>query len=98
MDQRKLVRTYSAGVFFGELDESTRSADGRRGLIRNARRIWYWAGAASLSELAERGTSNPDECKFPVAVAEIEVTDIIEVLSVTERAAAIIDSVPVWTR
>ena len=98
MDKRRLVRTYSAGVFFGELDEGTRSADGRRGLIRNARRIWYWEGAASLSELAERGTSKPDECKFPVAVAAIEVTDIIEVLSVSERAAASIDSVPVWTR
>ena len=98
MDKRRLVRTYSAGVFFGELDEGTRSADGKRGLIRNARRIWYWAGAASLSELADRGTSKPDECKFPVSVAEIEVTDIIEVLSVTPHAATNIDSVPVWTR
>jgi len=98
MDERQIVRTYSAGVFFGVLDESTRSANGKRGLIRDARRIWYWAGAASLSELADRGTSKPDECKFPVAVAAIEVTDIIEVLSVSERAAASIDSVPVWTR
>lgn len=94
MENRVIVRTYSAGVFFGDLTE--RSEDGKRGVILSARRIWFWEGAASLSQLATDGTSKPNSCKFPVAVAQIEVTEIIEVLNVTEKAAQSIDGVPVW--
>src|SRR3990172_2053206 len=57
-----IVRTYSAGVFAGELKER----QGKEVSLTNARRLWFWAGAASLSELAQRGTSRPDKCKFPV--------------------------------
>ena len=95
-EERKIVRTYSAGVFFGTLTE--RSADGKRGLIRDARRLWYWDDAASLSQLAEEGTASPKTCKFPCTVKTIEVTEIIEVLSVTEAAEKSIDAVPVWKR
>lgn len=96
MENRKIIRTYSAGVFCGELDEKSRSADGKRGIIRNARRLWYWDGASSLSELAEHGTCRPENCKFPDPVSEIEVTEIIEVLSITEKAITSIDGVPIW--
>ena len=37
-----MVRTYSAGVFAGELV----SRKGQEVILKNARRIWYWAGAA----------------------------------------------------
>lgn len=94
MDKRVIVRTYSAGVFFGELTQ--RSDDGKRGVILNARRIWYWDGAASLSQLATTGTSKPSQCKFPATVESIEVMEVIEVLVVTDEAAANIDAVPVW--
>lgn len=94
MVKRVIVRTYSAGVFFGELTE--RSKDGKRGVILNARRIWYWSGAASLSQLAVDGVSKPNSCKFPIPVDRIEVLEIIEVLAVTEVAAATLDAVPVW--
>lgn len=95
MSERVIVRCYGAGVFFGELGE--RSKNGKRGVIKNARRLWYWEGAASLSQLAVHGVQVPKKCKFPVAVSQIEVTDIVEVLSVTEKAAASIDAVEVWS-
>jgi hypothetical protein len=91
-----IVRTYSAGVF-AVSDIEDRSSDGKRGTLRNARRLWYWAGAASLSELAAKGTSKPKECKFPVAVDGIEVMEIIELLPVTAKAEKSINSVPIWT-
>lgn len=98
MAKRKLkyviVRTHSAGVFSGELE----SRNGREVVLRNARRIWYWAGAASLSELAMRGTSKPQECKFPVAVDRVELLEAIEILDVTSVARESIEGVPVWTR
>ena len=92
-EKRKIVRTYSAGVFFGEVV----SRKGKEATIRNARRLWYWSGAASLSELAQRGTSKPTDCKFPISVDSITVTEVIEILDVTSRAAASIDGVKPWS-
>ena len=90
--KRVIVRTYSAGVHFGELV----SRDGKECVLKNARRIWYWDGAASLSQLAVDGTRKPENCKFPVAVPEITLTDAIEYIPVTEKAANSIHGVPVW--
>lgn len=91
--KKVIVRTYSAGVFFGTLV----SRDGKEVVLHNARRIWYWDGAASLSQLAVDGTSKPDNCKFPVAVPEILLTETVEIIPTTEQAAASIEGVPVWS-
>lgn len=87
-----IVRTYSAGVFAGNLE----SRDGKEVVLTNARRIWFWAGAASLSQLAMEGTSKPDECKFPVAVNRVILTEAIEILDVTSKAEQSIKAVQVW--
>lgn len=87
-----IVRTYSAGVFAGTL----KSRDGKEVVLNDARRIWYWAGAASLSQLAQSGTTKPTECKFPEEVDEVLLTEAIEILNVTPEARASIASVPVW--
>ena len=87
-----IVRTYSAGVFAGNLV----SRKGKKVVMSDARRLWYWAGAASLSELAMRGTSTPNDCKFPVAVSRVELTEAIEILDVTADAEANIKAVPEW--
>lgn len=92
METRKIVRSNGSGVFFGEIKEK----DGDRVVMTNARRIWYWEGAASLSQLAQEGTSNPSGCKFPVSVDEIEIFNVLEILSVTDKAAKSIDAVKVW--
>ena len=89
-----IVRTYSAGVFAGYL----KSREGKEVTLIEARRIWYWSGAASLSELAQRGTSKPAECKFPCPVDEVILTEAIEILSVTEAAQKSIEGVSVWSK
>lgn len=88
-----VVRTYSAGCFAGEL--VSRKGD-KEVSLANARRLWYWDGAASLSELAVRGASRPQNCKFPVA-CDVTVTEAIEIISTTPEARASIEAVPVWT-
>ena len=88
-----IVRTYSAGCFAGELVKRI----GKEVTITNARRLWYWAGAASLSELAVHGTAKPELCKFPVPVSEVELTEAIEIIAVTAEARKSIEGVPVWT-
>ena len=88
-----MVRTYSAGVFAGTIQ----SRDGEEVVLTNARRIWYWKGAASLSELATRGTSAPKQCKFPAPVAEVLLRGMIEIIPITDDAAASIAKVPEWS-
>jgi hypothetical protein len=88
----QIVRTYSAGVFAGNVE----SRNGQEVVIRNARRLWYWSGAASLSQLAVAGTSNPSSCKFPQEVDRIVVTQAIEILDVTPEAEKSIKEVPIW--
>ena len=87
-----IVRTYSAGVFAGELENK----DGKEVILINARRIWYWEGAATLSQLAMEGTSKPDKCKFPCEVNRVELLEAVEILDVTEKAKESIKSVSIW--
>jgi hypothetical protein len=87
-----IVRTYSAGVFAGYIGKVT----GKLGTVFNARRLWYWYGAAYLSQLARDGTSRPSECKFAVPVASVTLTEIIEVIPCTEKAYKSITGVAEW--
>lgn len=91
-----IVRTYAMGVFSGYLDpKSTETVK----ILSKARRLWRWAGAASLSQLAQFGTSDPDNCKFPCTVDRVELTSPngFEILDVTKHGQESIESVPVWT-
>ena len=87
-----MVRTYSAGVFLGKL----KSKQGKEVVLTDARRMWYWEGAASLSQLATDGTSRPKTCKFPAPVSEVLLTEAIEIIPATEAAIASIASVKEW--
>jgi len=92
MSKYVIVRTTSAGVFAGFL----KSRNGQEVVLTQVRRIWYWKGAASLSQLSVDGVAAPNECKFPVEISEVILTQAIEILPVTEKARKSIASVPVW--
>jgi hypothetical protein len=89
-----MVRTYSAGVFAGTIV----SREGKEVVLKDARRIWYWDGAASLSQLATTGTSKPENCKFPVPVASVLLTEVIEIIPITAVAKKSIESVKIWEK
>ena len=89
-----IVRTYSMGVFAGILV----SRKDQEVVMRDARRLWYWSGAASLSQLAMEGVKNPANCKFPVIVNRIELLDVREIIDVTPEAEANIKAVPIWKK
>ena len=80
--KKVLIRGNRSGVEFGELV----SQNGSEVTLKNARRIWYWDGAASLSQLAKDGTSNPSNCKFTVFVDSITILDAIEIIPCTDKA------------
>ena len=89
-----LIRTYSAGVHVGYL----KSREGKEVVLLKARRLWYWDGAASLSQLAMEGVKKPGNCKFPCEVDEITLTEAIEIIPVTEKAKQSIAGVEVWKK
>ena len=89
-----IARTQTAGVFAGTFH----NREGREVHLKNARRIWYWDGAASLSQLAIDGTSKPENCKFPEAVSNIVLFDTIEIIEVSKKAQESIESVNPWKR
>jgi len=87
-----IVRTYSAGVFAGYLE----SRKGQEVKMSKARRLYYWDGAATLSQLSIDGVSKPQNCKFPEEVPFVELTQAIEILPVSDKAKKSISSVGVW--
>lgn len=91
--QYVIIRTYSAGVFAGIL----KARAGQEVEMTNARRLWYWDGAASLSQMANDGVKNPSNCKFAQPV-NVQLTQAIEVIPVTENARKIIEAVVVWQK
>ncbi len=87
-----VVRTYSAGVFAGYLKER----EGKEVQLVNAIRLWYWDGAASLSQLAQDGVSKPTNCKFGVPV-NVTLTEAVEIIETTSKAQDSIQGVKSWT-
>lgn len=87
-----MVRS-TAGIFVGEL-QAYQNAEAT---LTGVRRLWYWTGASSLSQLAQEGTSKPKECKFPCEVDRIVIPSVMEMLDVTPKAKKSIDQVPVWS-
>ena len=88
-----IIRADRAGVFAAYV----KSVDGGTVTALECRRLWYWDGAASISQIAVDGVSKPDTCKFPVCVSEMLVMGVIEIIPCTEEAKKSIDAVPIWS-
>lgn len=91
-EQYYIIRGDRSGVFFGHIKER----NGREVTITDCRRLWWWSGAASLSQLAEEGVKNPRNCKFTVTVPEIVILDAIELIPCSSSAIESINGVLEW--
>lgn len=89
-----MVRTYSAGVHFGELVEKI----GQEAILKNSRRVWYWTKACSLSQLAMEGSGNIDECKIAMPVNEILLDQVIEIIPMTTLAFNQLSTAKEWKK
>ena len=76
--KKVLIRTYSAGVHFGTL----MGKEGQEVHLSNARRLWSWQGALSLSEIASKGIDLKNS-KVSVAVEEIILTQAVEIIPIS---------------
>lgn len=93
-NQMFIIRCDRAGVFFAGIKER----NGSEAELINARRLWYWSGANSLSQLAIEGVKNPKNCKFTMIVPQMTVLGVIEIIPCTEEAIKNIQSVSVWKK
>jgi hypothetical protein len=84
-----VVRTFSAGAFYGYLV----ARRGQEVDLVEARRIWSWEGAASLSQVAVDGVGPNSRIAVPVTLT---VTEAIEIIDATPKAQACIEGLPSW--
>ena len=87
-----VIRSRDAGVFMGQL---VKEENGRVELL-NSRRIYYWDGAATLSQLSQEGVKNVSNCKFPQEMPTQIVLGVCEIIPATSIAVKSIKKVPVW--
>ncbi len=93
-----LIRSYAAGVHFGFLEKEEFTPSGKVVTLVKTRRVWYWDGACSLSQMALEGVKIPANCKFSVEIAGNEIVNVIETIELTDKAFENLKNVPVWKK
>ena len=82
--QKCIVRTYSAGVWFGEIEQKERNEV----IIKNARRLWYWKAkkSISLSAVAQFGIDETSKVAPEVSQVWLEAIELIPAASVSVKS------------
>ena len=98
MEKKKcIVRCDRAGVFFGIITRQENTPAGVIVEMTECRRLWYWNGAASLSQMALEGVKRPRECKFTAPVSQLTLIGVIEIIPCTDEAIENLNAVAVWS-
>ena len=90
LGKKVIIRTYSAGVWFGELEQKS----GNEVIITNARRMWKWWAkeSISLSGVALYGVKH-DDSKIIEAVEAVWL-EAIEIIPCTDKAIESLENAP----
>jgi hypothetical protein len=91
--KKVLIRSYASGVHFGTLESEQFTLSGKVVTLSNARRIHYWEGAASLSQVAIDGIKTG---RVAMVLPTIEVVNIIETIPLSDAAITNLENQPVW--
>jgi hypothetical protein len=91
-----IIRTAVAGVHMGYMVSKKSDIEGGYHVtLEDSRRIWSWAGANSLSELAYHGSQNPDACCFTLPVPKIDLF-AIEIIYPTIVGKTELEKISPW--
>ena len=96
--ERCIIRSYGAGVFFGYVAEKKSELNGVNIILKQAKRIHYWDGACSLTQLALEGTKSPQSCRITESVESQFIANVIEIIPLTKQASKNLDEVKVWKK
>lgn len=87
-----IARIDKAGVFHGILDY--KDADITR--MTDVRRIYYWQGPLSVTDMACNGI-NSGKVTLPAAAVEFETKNVVELVLASDEATARIKAIKPWT-
>ena len=90
-----IVRCCGAGVFFGKVEEVSSDKNGVNVRLANARKVWYWEGAAAVEQLSQDGCN--DRSKLTVAVPEL-VVGALQIIPCTDKAIKNLEAQKEWKR
>jgi len=88
-----IIRSYASGVHFGEVAETRDTVHGLSVTLKNSRRIHYWEGACSLSQVALEGIKTG---RVAMGLPEIQVENVIEIIPMSESSIDNLKNQPVW--
>ena len=91
-----VVRSYGAGVFCGYVKEQKSEINGVNVTLINSRRIFYWSGACSLSQLAVEGSKSISSCHIAIEVPEEFISNVVEIIPMSAEAKENITGAEVW--
>lgn len=87
-----IVRSNLAGVFFAIL----KAKNGTELTLSKARKFYYFSGANTVEDLADKGAMNVDKCKLTVEIDEMIISDYVQILPCTTKAINKIKTIPIW--
>ena len=88
-----IVRSNMAGVFFGLIEKINPD---KSVLISNARKIYYWEGAYTMEDLADKGI-DVKKSKVTCEIESVLLSDYCQVIPLTDKALKILNNSPTWT-
>lgn len=91
-----IVRCYGAGVFYGEVKEVRSDANGLNVRLANARKVWYWDGAAAVEQLSQDGCDG--NSKITVTVPDLVVANAVQIIPCANKAVKNIEAKKAWKR
>lgn len=90
--KKVIVRCNRAGVFYGTLKEYDNA--NCEAVLGDVRRIHYWEGAASLSQVAMDGVGI--NSRLTMVVPEMVVMEVIEIIPCSNEAIKNLESQKIW--
>ena len=90
--KKVVVRGYQSGVFFGTLVDR----NGQEVELKECRNIWSWKGATNLNQIAVDGIAILDQSRISMAVNSIILTDICEIIPLSDKAIKNLEGAEVW--
>ena len=86
-----IARIERSGVFHGTLDH----IDNDIMRLKNARRIYYWNGALSVTDMAAKGITG-GKVTIPVSTVEFMSDKVVELNECSDDATKSIETIKPW--
>jgi len=90
--KKVIIRSQSAGVFFGTLKEETPEY----AILEKFRKIHHWEGACAVEQIAIDGITNHKGSRLTIVVEEGMVSNPIQILPCTDKAIENLEEAPEW--